>query len=356
MRFFVLTAFLLMSLSARTQNDVQVTEGDQRPPVTEDKDSVRRYYIKQFPRYFFLYPVLKQRSLNFELAKTDGSSVLTYKPNNTYSLGVGFYIFEVGLELAFAIPLNEQSIERYGESVTRDIQVNMLSKRWGVDAFYKRYSGFYLLDKEHQPLATEPFPQRADIDTRNFGATGHYVFNNQKFSFRAAYNFSERQLYSRGSFLLFAAVNTFRVSADSSIVSSNRRAAFGPEVQFTRLRYTTFSIAPGYTYSLTYRNFFLNTTLTWGPAHHWIHYDLEGSQSARHDIAINSFLGARLAIGYNGYRIFGGMSFISQGSAIRFEDVSFSNNNNSFKLVVGYRFREIGILKKRLPELLSFDR
>jgi hypothetical protein len=356
MRLFLVTAFLLLALSSRAQNDVQVTEGDKRPPVTEDKDSVRRYYIKQFPRYFFLYPVLKQRSLNFELAKTDGSSVLTFKPNNAYSLGLGLYVFEVGLELAFAIPLNEQSIQRYGESVTRDIHVNLLSKRWGVDAFFQRYSGFYLVDKEHEPLATEPFPQRADIGTRNFGATGHYIFNNQKFSFRAAYNFSERQLLSRGSFLLFAAVNTFRVSADSSIVSENRRVAFGPDVQFTRLRYTTFSIAPGYTYSLTYHNFFLNTTLTWGPAHHWVQYNLEASSSERYDIAINSFLGARVAIGYNGYRIFGGISFISQGSAIRFEDVSFSNNNSSFKVLVGYRFREVGILKKRLPELLSFDR
>jgi hypothetical protein len=354
MRFFILSVILLIPLHTWAQNDAQISEEDTTPAVTMDKDSLRRYYIKQFPDYFFLYPVLKQHTLNFELAKADRSALLTYKPNNTYSLGLGVYLFEVGLELAFAIPLREQSIQRFGESKTRDIQLNLLSRRWGVDLFYQRYSGFYLVDHEHEPLANQPFPQRPDIDTKNFGATGHYVFNNQKFSFRSAYNFSERQLYSNGSFLLFAAINTFRVAADSSIVNDNRQMDFSEDVDFTRLRYTTFSMAPGYTYNLTYQNFFLNTTLTFGPAHHWINYDLEGSGSTHNDIAINSFIGARISIGYNGYRLFGGISFISQGSHIRFEDVKFSNNNSVFKILVGYRFNEVGVLKKRLWDMIPF--
>lgn len=352
MRLIIFSAVMLMSMEAWTQNDAQISEPEGLPPVTEDKDSVRRYFIKQFPDYFFIYPVLKQRGLNFELARRDRSSVLTYKPNNTYNLGLGVYLFEVGLEFAFAIPLGENSIQRYGESESRDLQLNVLTKRWGVDAFYQRYGGFYLVDREDVPLASEPFPQRPDISTQNFGLTGHYVFNHQKFSFRSAYNYSERQLYSKGSFLLFAALNTFRVSADSSIVSEDRQVVFGEDVNFTRLRYTTFSIAPGYTFNLTYNNFFINATLAFGPAHHWINYDLEGNPMEQHDIAINSFVGARVAIGYNGYRIFGGISFVSQGSNIRFDDANFSNNNSVFKVLVGYRFNEVGILKKRFWDYL----
>jgi hypothetical protein len=352
MRFLLLAGLLWTALDLSAQNEAELADQETLPPVTEDKDSVRRYYIKQFPDYFFLYPVLKQRSLNFELSKKGRTSILTYKPNNTYNLGLGVYLFEVGLELAFAIPLGDRSLERFGESKARDIQLNLLSKRWGIDAFYQRYSGFYVVDNENEPLASEPFPQRQDIKTKNFGITGHYVFNNQKFSFRSAYNYSERQLYSKGSFLLFAALNTFRVAADSSIVNDNRQVDFGSDVDFTRLRYTTFSIAPGYTFNLTYNHFFLNTTLALGPAHHWINYNLEGSGVANHDIAINSFLSGRVAIGYNGYRIFGGVSFISQGSRLKFEDANFSNNNSVFKVLAGYRFNEAGILKKRLWDML----
>lgn len=355
MRFFFSLILICFAPAAFAQADSMMMESDDTTPVSEDKDSVRRYFIKSFPEYFFIYPVLKQRSLNFEVAKADRSSVLTYKPNNTYSLGVGAYIFELGVELAFAIPLREQSLERFGESEARDIGLNVLSKRWGVDAFYQRYNGFYLLDREREPLPDELYPQRPDIKTKSFGFTGHYVFNHQKFSFRSVYNFSERQLYSRGSFLLFSSLYTFRVASDSSIIKGDRRAQFGSGVDFTRLRYTTFSIAPGYTYNLTYNNFFLNTTLAIGPAHHWLNYDLENSPIEHYDIAINTFFGARVAIGYNGYKMFGGISFISQGSRLKFSDVTFANNNSVFKILVGYRFNEVGLLKKRVLDILPFD-
>ena len=353
MRWLLILAVCSCASAAFAQ-DAEVTESDVLVPVTEDRDSVRRYFIKGFSEYFFLYPVLKQRTLNFEMNTAGRGSVLTYKPNNTYSLGVGAYIFELGVELAFAIPLREQSLARFGESEARDIGLNVLTKRLGVDAFYQRYKGFYILDKELEPLPDEPYPQRPDINTINFGLTGHYVFNHQKFSFRSAYNFSERQLYSKGSFLLFSSLYTFRVAADSSIIKGDRRVDFGSHVDFTRLRYTTFSIAPGYTFNLTYNNFFLNTTLAVGPAHHWINYDLEGSVSTRHDIAINTFFGARVAIGYNGYKMFGGISFISQGSSLKFDKVTFSNNNSVFKVLVGYRFVESGILRKRVLDMLPF--
>ncbi|MEO5603434.1 MAG: DUF4421 family protein [Cyclobacteriaceae bacterium] len=353
-RFCILPVILLIVMDTYGQNDVLNSDSLNQTAIGPVKDSLRNYYIKRFPDYFFIYPVFRQGSLNFELTKSDGSASLKFKPNNTYSLGVGFYLFEVGLEFGFAIPLKERSLERYGKSEARDIQVNLLAKRWGVDVFFQRYSGFYLVDAENLPLPDEAFKQRPDINTKNFGLTGHYVFNNQKFSFRSAYNFAERQLYSKGSFLLVSGISTFRVSADSSVVDFTRKMDFGDKVDFTRLRYSTFALAPGYTYNMTYKNFFLNTTLSLGPSHHWINYSLEGNGEVHNEISINTFIAARIAIGYNGYRMFGGISFISQGSNIKFEDVTFSNNNGVFKIVMGYRFKEFGVLKKRAWDFIPF--
>ena len=344
---YSLVVFTLACLVARAQEDIEVT------PPSSNKDSIRDINIVRFPDHFFLYPVIKQRSLSFELEKRDRSDLLTFKPNNSFSLGVGFYLFEVGAEIAFAVPLDEQSKEIYGESRARDIQLNLLGKRWGMDIFYQKYSGFYVIDKGEEPAAGMPYPQRPDIVSRNFGVTGHYIFNKNRFSFRAVYNFSERQLYSKGSFLLFATVNSFRFSADRSILTAEQEAIFGEEVSFKHLRYTTFSIAPGYTYSLIFKNFFLNGALTIGPAHHWIRHQLETSAS-KDNIAINSFVGARIGIGYNGDRLFGGIGFYSQGNNVKFEDVQFSNNNGSFKILLGYRFREFGILKRRAWEAIPF--
>jgi hypothetical protein len=317
-----------------------------------DRDSLRSQYITRFPDYFFLYPVLKQRSLNFELEKrgTKGGQV-TYRPNNSYSFGIGTYLFELGFELAFAVPLQKKSILQYGESDARDVQLHILGKSWGADVFYQKYSGFYVRESNNEPPSGLPYPQRPDINSRNSGIVAHYVFNNKKFSFRSAYNFAERQLYSKGSLVLFSALSNFKMQADSSILSREQKVIFGSTVAFTKLKYTTFGIAPGYTYSLIFKSFFLNGTLALGPAHHWIKYNLESNEK-KDEIAVNSFVVARIAIGYNGERIFGGLTFITQGSNVKFEDARFSNNNATFKILLGYRFREFGFLKNRIWDLV----
>jgi hypothetical protein len=346
MRLALVLCCLCLSARLFAQEDITIMPA-------AGKDSLRDTYIKRFPDHFFLYPVLKQRSLNFELEKVDRDNLLTFKPNNAYSLGIGTYLFELCFELALAIPTDSKSNTIYGESHARDIQLNVLGKKFGIDAFYQKYSGFYISDRGN-PLPTgTPYPQRPDIDSRNFGITGNYVFNNQKFSFRSVYNFAERQLLSKGSFLMFASISNFKLSADSSILDAQQQVTFGEQVSFRKLRYTTFSLAPGYTYSMIFKNFFLNGTLSIGPAHHWINYELEGGPD-RNEIAINSFVAARIGIGYNGDRLFGGVTFLTQGSNVKFEDVRFSNNNGSFKILIGYRFGEVGILKKRVWDLLPF--
>jgi hypothetical protein len=344
MRIALVFILLLCSLYSWAQ-ELEISS-----PVTK-KDSVRDLYIRRFPDHFNAYPVIKQRSLNFQLEKRDRSDLLTFKPNNSYSFGLGLYLFELNFELAFAIPLDEKSKSIYGSSKARDLQLNILGRKWGFDIVYQKYSGFYVTDKDDEPEADIPYPQRPDIDSRNLGLTGNYIFNNKKFSFRSVYNFAERQLYSKGSFLVFSNIGSFRLTADSSILSSDQKLVFGEQVSFTQLRYTSISLAPGYTYSLIFKNFFLNGTLAVGPAHHWIKYKLEDGPE-KNEIAINAFIAARIGIGYNGDRLFGGISFVTQGSNVRFEDVRFSNNNGVFKILIGYRFREFGFLKKRVWDLI----
>jgi hypothetical protein len=322
--------------------------------VSPETDSVRNHYIQGFPEYFSVYPLIKQRSLNFELEKQgDVNRTLVFRPNTSYSIGLGLYLFELNVELAFAVPIDEKSFAVYGESKARDLQLNVLGKKWGLDVFHQKYVGFYLDDSGSELFPGIPFPQRPDIASRNIGVTGSYVFNNRKFSFPAAYNFAERQRYKKGSFLLFSSLSEFRLSADSSIINPSLETIFGSNVSFTKLRYTSLSIAPGYTYTFVLRSFFVNGTLSIGPSHHWIRYRLRNAED-RNDIAVNSFVAVRLGLGYNGQRIFGGISYVLQRSNVKFEDVRFSNNNGTFKILFGYRFREFGILKKRVWDFLPF--
>ena len=92
-----------------------------------------------------------------------------------------------------------------------------------------------------------------------------------------------------------------------------------------------------------------------GPAHNWILYSKPGGEEY-YDIAINTYIDSRVALGYNSNRFFGGMSLVAQSRNIRFDDIRFSNTNTFVKIIVGYRFNEVGILKKKAKDYIPGTR
>jgi len=322
--------------------------------LSQPADSLRAYYIQEYPDRFFIWPVLKQRSLTFDIQdKEEKERKIEFLPNNRFTLGAGFYLFELGFEVTFAIPLAESSKTIYGESEARDLQLNILAKKWGADVYYQKYSGFYIKDSDNPVPPGMPYPQRADLVSRNYGASGVYIFNHRKFSLRSSFTYADRQLKSKGSVLLYATINSFKLTADSALLETPVQNSLGDGSGFRALRYTTVSVAPGYSYNLVWRKFFLNGTVAIGPAHHWINYE-EESGAKRDNISINSTGIARIALGYSSDRFFGGLGFSAQARIVTFEDVRVSNSTNLFKILVGYRFKEFGLLKKRIWDIQPF--
>ncbi|HEY5822947.1 MAG TPA: DUF4421 family protein [Cyclobacteriaceae bacterium] len=317
----------------------------------QEADSIPQPHFKTFNEYFFLGPVLKKRDLNFTMSsKKDPNGSISFKPNASYSIGVNTYIFDLGIEASLSIPIGEKNIERYGNSDIRDLQVSAISKRFLADAYWQKYSGFYYSYPSLKVHDNQPYPQRADITARNFGTSFAYVFNHGKFSIRSAYTFLDQQLRSKGSPVLSFVVSSFDLKGDSALVSKSLRPT-NPDADVDEARFTSFGIAPGYSYNLVVRKFFLNLTLIAGPAHYWIRYHLENEET-HNDIEINLYTNARIAVGYNGNRFFSGISYSSQGRNLTFEQIEFSNSINTFRLVLGYRFRESGILKRSVMDYI----
>ncbi len=266
-------------------------------------------------------------------------------------MGFGMYVFEIGFEFTLSVQPKASAQFRYGHSRATDLQGNILGKNFGLDLFTQNYNGFYVTDsKKPVPLGI-PYPQRPDISIWNTGINGIYFFNKNKYSIRAAYNFSERQIRSGGSFSLAGTLNTYSLRADSAIYGSTYEPVFGVNANFSKLDYTTFSISPGYAYTLVLKkSFFINGSLSIGPANNWLHY--QSATKDKIETTINSFIDLRLALGYNSERFFSGVSLIAQSRNIRFEQIQFTSTNTIFKIVFGYRFREFGILKKSARDFL----
>ena len=313
---------------------------------TDRRDSLRNTYIKRYPDRFFIWPVLKHRSLSFDVTSDrKADDRLSFSPNNTYSFGVGAYLFDVSAEVSLSIPLDEKSRGRYGSSEARDFSTSLLGTNWSIDVFIQHYESFYLSNPAKAVPSNQSYPLRPDIHLTNFGANGVYVFDRNKFSLWSAYNFSERQLKSRGSAMLAWTVNNVHLTADSVVLSAPYLVRLNTQTNFRDVRYATFSIAPGYSYNLVWRKIFLNVSLAVGPAHHWVYY--VGSDGVGHyDIAINSFVDGRLALGYSSDRWFGGITFVSQARTVKFEEITLDTQSQSFRMLIGYRIMEKGFLQK----------
>ncbi|MBS1508591.1 MAG: DUF4421 family protein [Bacteroidetes bacterium] len=313
----------------------------------------RANYVERFTNYFFVWPVLKQRNTSFYIQSADGSQRLTFKPNVSFHAGAGFYIFGVGAQIVLALPTTRSSDQLYGHSDAFDLQANILGKNWGLDFFTQNYIGYYSEDK-NKPLSVSAIhPQRKDVVTWNNGVNGIYFFNKRKYSMRSTYNYYERQLRSAGSFLLSANANTFSLRGDSAIYSSSFDNAFGTGANFQRLDYSTFSAAPGYAHTFVIRKiYFIGGAFAYGPAINWVHYNL-GNNPWKEDWQLNTFADLRISAGYNSERFFAGVTYSHQTRNIKYAGVLFSSSNDAIKFAVGYRFKEVGILKRRAYDIFK---
>ncbi len=316
----------------------------------ETVDSLRAHYIQEFPERFSVWPVLKQRDLNFTLRDQQRNSKrIQYGTNNSFTFGFGAYLFDLLIEATYAIPLSERSKEIYGESDARDLQVNMVAKKFLADVYYQKYKGFYIDDKSIEIPSGTPYPQRPDISTRNMGIGGVYVVNHRKFSLRSAFNYVDKQRHSNGSVLIGGSLNLLKVSADTAIVST-RQEEDPLSSGFVLISNTTLAFSGGYSYTFVYRDFFLNGTVASGPGSHWIRH--ENPSATQYDNMFNLITQMRVGIGYNGERIFGGLGYSVQSRSFNFDDVRLTSTSSLFRVVIGYRFNKIGILKSRVKDFI----
>ncbi len=325
---------VLLSLRAATAQNIDTT------------------FIKSYKDKFFLWPVTKQRQLSFRMQDPSGGKSAEFKPNNSASLGLGVYLFDLGVEIVFPLPLQQEREDTYGKTRATDLQLNIISRRWGADVVYQRYKGFYLSNPNTAIPAGDPYPQRPDIVTENLGINGFYAFNPRRFSLRSAFTFADRQLKSSGGFLVAGSFNLFEIDGDSAILNPTYTALLGQTTQFTSLDLRTYSFAPGYAHNfIMKKNFFVSLFLALGPALQDFRYtDVSGVQHT--NTRVNSFVDARIALGYSNDRFFTGITVSSQLRNLVFEEIRFTSASSTTRILFGWRFKESGFLKKSVWDLL----
>ncbi|HMQ00192.1 MAG TPA: DUF4421 family protein, partial [Cyclobacteriaceae bacterium] len=295
--------------------------------TTEANDRTDSTYIRKFTDHFAIAGIIKEKRFDFTLRSRTGAGNFRrdFRPNNAYSAGIGLFLFDVNVELTAGIPFSERNTERYGITDTRDLQMNIITHKIGVELYHQRYNGFYVVDPAVSIAPGDPYLQRSDLSSRNTGYSMVYVFNPTKYSLPATYTYAEQQLRSQGSFLIQSSLSSWSIGADTALVGRDVRASFGTGASLINANFTSLDLGPGYAYNFIYRGFFLNLSLFLAPSHTWLRYQ-EVNQPERYDIQINLSSGARAAVGYNSDKFYTGLSLTNQSKVIQFTETELINN------------------------------
>jgi len=301
-------------------------------------DSTRRLNIEAFNSSLAIAPLLKYRYPSLEINGPDPEHRrIVYRPNNSYNAGARLFAFGFTIEASAAISPGSRSIGRYGETDASELTINTMGKRWFGDLHWVNYKGLFLRKSWESYSAAPALPLRPDLSLLSRTGSVTFLFNPNRFSMRSPYLFSERQLYSAGSPLLRVAFNRFSFSGSGTMLNPEDLPYFEELDKVAGTSFFMIGLAPGYSYNYIWRDFFVNGTLTAGPAQYWIR-NQQISGGTTYDIQINFVTSIGLAAGYNGRKFFGGLSYRSQGFRLKLSETTMNGDQNVLVLMGGIRF------------------
>ncbi|QGK77114.1 DUF4421 family protein [Flavobacterium sp. SLB02] len=277
-------------------------------------------YIKPFYNKVSLRTYLSMRFISME-KETDGE-IKNFMPNTPMSLGFGVSIKNTIIDLSYGHSLSFLKDDEKGKTKALDFQIHHYGKKFIIDLFIQKYHGFYTSDQSDKNIQLYP-----DLNIQQYGTFGQYVFNNKKFSYKAAFNQNERQLKSAGSFLLGGGAYFTKIGSDSSFVHKSQNS----------LRNFQFGVSGGYAYTWAInKRWFTSGSATMG-----VNFGTERiNDFGKRKIEIYPTFFPRISVGYNKENWSLGLSYINN---LIFSSFSGNDTNNialsSGNLQIGYIWR-----------------
>lgn len=142
----------------------------------------------------------------------ESNNRVDYKPNSPLNIGLGFSYKRIGFNASYGVNLS--SNKNKGKTKALELQYHYYGRKIMFDLFLHNYSGFYI-DEDNRK--SDIYVHRPDIKLRQLGFFGQYVFNGDKFSYKAAFDQNEIQKLSAGSFQVGVGLYYNRIRADSTL-------------------------------------------------------------------------------------------------------------------------------------------
>jgi len=343
---YVFIAFLPLNISGQLFKEGLLQEEE----LLEYDTLYIESYVKELTTR--LYTSRKFTILN--LSDKNASHSLEYRPNDNLNLGFGATYYGFTLNIGLNLPFINDDDELYGKTSYLDLQSHLLTRKFTFELWLSVYNGYHVANPNSSITdwdISDNYPYRQDMQTFVGGFSSYYIFNNKKFSYRAAFVQDEWQKKSAGSFLIGGSLYEVNVIADSSLLPYNIvDTSFYDGFHFNQSNFATISINGGYAHSfIIKRKFFITLSLLAGVGggNTSLKPSMEDMGGTISHTSVNTNLTFRFAMGYNSRKIYVGLSNVYSSfitpTPIEDTDIGLSFGNVRFNIV-----RRFNVKKQKL--------
>lgn len=250
----------------------------------------------------------------YDIVDRKRKTEVMYRPNTPFNVGFGFNYKFIGINVVFNLPVIN-STDKYGKTKALDLQAHYYLRKLVVDFYGQRYKGYYIANSRGLLNGFDekgPLPVRPDIRNLNIGMSVEYVFNDKKFSYRAAYLQNEYQKKSAGSFLIGGELFTARMKGDSSLIPHNiTNQDFMDGITYSATSIFSAAANAGYAYTFVYKqHFFLTLSLSGSLGGNYTRLFRDDANDLRKfGVQLNNTV--RASFGYNSSKYFAGIHYVN---------------------------------------------
>ena len=323
---FVAIIFLLILITF----DVSAQDKSALTDTTYYKDYSDKLLLR-------IYTITRFNSLSIKEANTNKH--LKLLPNSRTKLGIGFNYKRIGLGIAFGLPSSSRSNEKYGKTQTFDIQGNIYGNKFGGQAFFQEYKGYYNANpNDFIPWDQENFPQLPDMQILSLGVTGFFFTNSEKYSYRAAFVRDAVQSKSAGSFLIGFFANYDDVNTDNGFIPQEFPDSLKTNIDLRDFTTIAFGVSGGYAYNFVVKKrFFISLALIPGFGYqriHLVHLDetISNDEHPTIQLLVNA------SMGYEHPQFYLGLTGSVNFRNMHIENYDFELSTEQFRFILGKRF------------------
>ena len=292
-----------------------------------------------------VYTVTKVNSLS--IINDQNGRAIELLPNGNTSVGIGFNYKKLGLGVAFSPPKSSESNRKFGKTQRLDIQGSMYSKSFGLDGYFQLYKGYYNSNpQDFIDWNSDVLPQLPDMRVLSVGGVGFYIFNDEKYSYRAAFVRDEIQTKSAGSFLLGAFVNYDESKTDNGFVPQQFPDSVRNVIDIKEFQNLAIGVSVGYAHNFVVRDkFIFGIAALPGFGYQRVSVvNLSEDKDEEEQPAAQLLM--RAALGYEFKHFFLGLTGSVNFRGIDFGPYDFRLATEQFRFIVGKRFN---VRQRRAP-------